>query len=45
MSAMKEAFVLEQVQQSDHALARRQPLVPVFNGMSARLCHAPDRDQ
>jgi hypothetical protein len=36
MSAMKEAFVLEQVEQRDYAPGRRQPLVPVF---------APDRDQ
>jgi hypothetical protein len=27
MSAMKEAFVLERVQQYDYALGRRQPLV------------------
>jgi hypothetical protein len=35
MSAMKEAFVLEQVQQYDYALEARQPLVPVFAGMRA----------
>jgi hypothetical protein len=35
MSAMMEAFVVEQVQQYDHALGTRLPLVPVFAGMSA----------
>jgi hypothetical protein len=35
MSAMKEAFVLEHVEQRDYALGRRQPLVPAFAGMSA----------
>src|SRR5258708_29130315 len=35
MSAMKEGFVLEEVQQYDYALETRQPLVPVFAGMSA----------